>query len=108
MKRVVVVAALGLALTAGVAVAGTPQVYLDKCRNCHGMPGKWWAKNYGPDLAKTKFTLEQFIRQVRYGSKWEGKPPLAFKYKTRVMPPQVGVEEDEIAAIYVWAKEQAE
>ncbi len=101
MRSVIVVIA-SLLVGGGSAFAGDAPATYERCKKCHGTPGQWWSETVGPRLEKTKYTFEQFYNQVTYGSRWEGKPKRAFAYRSREMPMQVGLSDDEIRALYDW------
>lgn len=57
-----------------------------------------------PDLAETEYDLGQFKKQLLSGSDWEGKPPGKWKYRWKKMPPQVGLSEKQIKALFEYIK----
>lgn len=99
MMRVVFVSLVSLALLAGPALAGGAPKAFKKCKTCHGPLGKNKGK-IGPDLATTKYTYEQFVNQVKNGSKWDGKPPKAAGFEKKKMPPQKKLSDEDIKALY--------
>ena len=105
--RTILGAMIASLLLAGIAMADPPTAY-EGCLNCHGTPGEWWAKTVGPPLTKSTYTYEQFYNQVTYGSNWEGKPKKGFAYRTRVMPAQLGLDDETIQALYDWLVSQRE
>lgn len=75
-----------------------PRAY-QRCIKCHGAPGGLKA-TIGPDLAKSEYTLDQFIKQVKNGSNWEGKPQMKQKFRKKKMPPLPNITHDQIKALY--------
>lgn len=91
--------------TAGYAAAMDAQkLYEKRCKNCHGSPG-WGGTRTAPDLADTKLTFEQFEKQIKYGSNWEGKPPKRRRYRYKKMPPQLNLSESEMKSLYSYIRE---
>jgi len=84
------------------AEASAPAAY-KKCRNCHGTPGGGGTKA-APDLAESELSFEQFRNQALNGSEWEGKPPKNWKYRWKKMPPQVGLSDSDLKALYEYIK----
>jgi len=99
MTKAVMAALVSLALLAAPAMAADMPKAFKKCKVCHGIPGTGKGK-VGPDLATTKYTLEQVTKQVHNGSKWDGKPPKQEKYAKKKMPKQKGLSDADIKAIY--------
>ncbi|MBI5816220.1 MAG: cytochrome c [Nitrospinae bacterium] len=101
MRNIIFALSLTIIATASHG-AEMPKVYV-RCVKCHEKPGSPFQK-FGPDLGETKFTLDQFIKQVKNGSRWEGKPQRGFKFRSRAMPPQDGLTDEEIKLIYNYVR----
>jgi len=90
---------VGAALAAGcVPGPRAPEAY-SRCEKCHGMPGGGRQKG-GPDLAGSTTDLEVFSRQVKLGSRWKNVGAKKPGYKWKEMPPQTGVSDEDIKAIF--------
>lgn len=95
-------AAFALFFLAGCVSEDRPVSYR-KCVTCHGEPGGGGTMA-APDLAGMELDFGQFKKQLLKGSDWEGKPPKKWKYRWKKMPPQVGLSEEQIRALFEYIK----
>ncbi len=89
-------------LATPLMAADMPPAY-KKCKSCHGLPGGGGKKN-GPDLANSKMTLEQYVKQVKTGSKWEGRPPKMKGFEKKKMRGSKKLTNEQIKEIYDYIK----
>ncbi len=90
---------LVVAIVLVTPTAGLTMESYQTCIKCHDEPGEGGSQ-FAPDLSETKYSLEQFTKQVMNGSKWAGKPVRKWKYRKREMPGVVGLDEKEVRLLY--------
>lgn len=81
--------------------AEAPKAYLS-CKPCHGADAKGNGK-LGPNLHASKLTLDQWVKQTQFGSKWDGKPPVMEGFEKKTMLKQKKSDAD-VKAIYEWVQ----
>ncbi|MGK7344836.1 MAG: c-type cytochrome [Candidatus Nitrospinota bacterium M3_3B_026] len=99
MMRAVILSLVSLALLAAPSLAGDAPKAFRKCKTCHGPIGAGKGK-LGPDLIKDRLNFEQFTKQIKNGSKWEGKPPKMEGFEKKKMPPQKKLSDEDIKALF--------
>ncbi|VAX25819.1 hypothetical protein MNBD_NITROSPINAE02-1834 [hydrothermal vent metagenome] len=82
-----------------------PEAYKKRCIKCHGTPNGLKA-TVGPDLVKSEYTLDQFIMQVKNGSRWDKKPVRKDSFKRKKMPAQPMVTEAQIKEIFEYVRKR--
>ncbi|MBI4667084.1 MAG: cytochrome c [Nitrospinae bacterium] len=104
MKQIFLLAVSVLMVSAGSSFADSgADIFTKKCKTCHDTPGSGKTK-LGPDLATSKMTEDQFVKQVMNGSEWAGRPAKMAGFEMKKMMPIKGITDADVKAVYKFAK----
>lgn len=78
--------------------ANAPAAF-QKCVKCHGKPGGGGTRA-APDLAESKLNHEQFIKQIKKGSRWKTRDMKHPRYRWKKMPAQRNLSDEQVELLY--------
>ena len=99
MFKKILVAIVALGFMSGPAFAVKMPSKYKKCKACHGLPTSAKGK-VGPNLSTSTWKLEQWIKQVNNGSKWDCRPDKQKGYEKKKMKKIRGYSDADIKEIY--------